>query len=102
IINELDMAKPILERQAVESLDRVVCALKDAIPSACDRLKAVISQATLAGAAGVEGCEVDVSDGLGAALSIDGAMPEDLANELQLYAMMGRALLGEYADKAFE
>ena len=101
LIEEMELAQPVLERQAVESLDRTVCALKDAIPSTCARLKAVMSQATLAGASGVEGLEVNVSDGLANALSFNGQMPEDLANELQLYAMMGRALLGEYAEKAF-
>jgi hypothetical protein len=100
VIAELDQSQPYLERQAVESLDRVVDALKDAVPSAVDRLKAVISQAQAAPDTN-EGAPVKVGDGLSAALCVNGAFPSDLANELQTYSLLGNCLLGTYSEAAF-
>lgn len=99
IIAELDVAQPQLERQAIESLDRVVDALNDALPTAADRLKAVISAANHSGDR--EGGEVKIDDGLSTALQINGAFPEDLSNDLQNYATLGRCLLGNYSEVAF-
>mgnify|MGYP006961543080 CR=1 FL=1 len=101
IIADLEHAEPILERQPIESLERTVCALKDAIPSACERLKAVISKASLADDNSYGHSPVDVSDGLAAALYFDRSSPENLADDLQVYAQLGRQLLGEYSEKAF-
>ena len=100
VIAELDESQPHLERQAIESLDRVVEALSDALPSAIDRLKSVVSQAQ-ATADTNEGAPVKVGDGLAAALCIDGAFPTDLANELQTYSLLGKCLLGTYSETAF-
>lgn len=100
VIAELDQSQPYLERQAVESLDRVVDALKDAVPSAVDRLKAVISQAQAAPDTN-EGAPVKIGDGLSAALCVNGAFPTDLANELQTYSLLGNCLMGNYSDAAF-
>lgn len=100
LIQELDMAGPVLERQRVEALDRVVCALKDALPSAKDRLRAVISLASNSSDDN-EGASVQIDDGLGGALSIDGAFPQDLANELQGVALLGKCLIGPYSETAY-
>ena len=100
VIAELDQSQPYLERQAIESLDRVVSALKDALPSAVDRLKAVISQASVASDTN-EGAPVKIGDGLSAALCVNGAFPADLANELQSYSLLGNCLLGNYSEAAF-
>lgn len=99
LIQELDMAAPQLERQRIESLDRVVEALKTALPTAADRLRAVISQASNAGVE-VTGGQVDISDGLGVALGVDGSFPADLAGELQGVALLGKCLLGPYSETA--
>lgn len=100
LIAEMDYSQPYLERQAIESLDRVVSALGDALPTACDRLKAVISTATLTKDDN-EGASVQVDDGLAAALSVNGSLPADMANELQTYALLGTSLLNGYTDTAF-
>lgn len=97
LIQELDQLGAPLERQAVESLDRVAVALKDALPTALDRLRAVISVASKTNDAG-DGATVDVSGGLAAALSFDGTIPEDLAGALQGYALLGKCLIGPFAE----
>ncbi|QVD49183.1 hypothetical protein LUCX_113 [Xanthomonas phage vB_XciM_LucasX] len=100
LIAELDHAQPQLERQAIDSLDRLVGALKDALPSALERLKAVVALAAVSSDER-EGGAVQVDDGLAKALSGEGGMPEDLANFLQTYAALGNALLTGYADAAY-
>lgn len=99
MVDEIDVSLPQLERQAIQSLDRVVCALRDALPAARERLKAVLSLANNSSDER-EGVPVQVGDGLSSALSINGAMPDDLANELQTYAQLGRTIIGPYSDAA--
>ncbi len=98
-IEVIDTAKPQLERQRIESLDRVVCALQEALPSAVDRLKAVLSQARNT-TVDNDGAAVAIGDGVGQALSTFGAMPEDLEQFLYDYAQFGKALQGPYQDAA--
>lgn len=98
-IEVIDTAKPQLERQRIESLDRVVCALQEALPSAVDRLKAVLSQARNT-TVDNDGAAVAIGDGVGQALSTFGAMPEDLEQFLYDYAQLGKVLEGPYQDAA--
>ena len=99
MIDEIEMAQPQLERQRIESLDRVTVALKSALPTASKRLKAVLSKASNS-SDHHEGSTVDVSDGLAAALSIDGVLPTDICDELQNYAQLGKMLLGPFSESA--
>lgn len=99
MIEDLDFAQPQLERQAIESLDRVVCALKDALPTAASRLKAVLSAAAHT-KDDKSGATIKVDDGLSSALCVDGAMPVDLSDALQAYAQLGKVILGPYSEAA--
>lgn len=99
LITELEFSQPVLERQAIESLDRVVVALNDALPSARDRLKAVISTAN-GSSDEREGSPVQIDDGLNSTLQFGGSMPDDLANELQSYVSLGKSVLGNYSETA--
>lgn len=99
LIQELDQLGAPLERQAVESLDRVAVALKDALPTALERLRSVISVATKTNDDRA-GNSVDISEGLAAALSFEGSVPEDLAGALQNYALLGKCLIGPFSEAA--
>lgn len=100
MVDEIDVTLPQLERQAIESLDRVVDALKDALPAARDRLRAVVSLASNS-TDEREGAPVQIGDGVGAALSCGEGEP-DVANQLQAYAQFGKAILGLYTDAAIK
>lgn len=99
LIGEMQLIQPDLEREALKSLDRQVCSLKDALPAARDRVRAVVARAK---AKSMEnGGQIDLDPNLAAALTIDGAMPEDLSDGLFDYIELGKSLLNGYTPAAF-
>lgn len=99
LINELDLSEPELERQALQSIDRMVEGLKAAIPSTRQRLLDVLSIASATDDSR-EGAQVKIGDGIEGALCIDGAFPQDVSNELQQYAALGETILTTYQEAA--
>ena len=99
LINELDLSEPELERQALQSIDRMVEGLKAAIPSTRQRLLDVLSIASATDDSR-EGAQVKIGDGIEGALCIDGAFPQDVSNELQQYAALGETILTVYQEAA--
>lgn len=99
LINELDLSEPELERQALQSIDRMVEGLKAAIPSTRQRLLDVLSIASATDDSR-EGAQVKIGDGIEGALCIDGGFPQDVSNELQQYAALGETILTVYQEAA--
>lgn len=98
-IRDLEGNLPAMERQAVESLDRIRDGVLDALPQIRARLLDVISQATLINTAG--GHDLQLEAGLASALSIDGAVPENVGEALIAYGDLGSRILGRYSETAF-
>lgn len=98
-IRDLEGNLPVMERQAVESLDRIRDGVLDALPQIRARLHDVISQAALINTAG--GHDLQLEAGLASALSIDGAVPENVGEALIAYSDLGSRILGRYSETAF-
>jgi len=98
-VRELEGNLPVMERQAVESLDRIRDSVLTALPQIRARLHDVISQAGLVNGAG--GHDLQLEGGLAAAMSVDGALPENLNEVLISYTDLGSRILGRYSETAF-
>ncbi len=89
-----------LEARSVEAVVRLIEALAESLPAAAERLAHVVEIAK-AKEDEVEG-NVVFGDGLHVALAVDGRVPDDLVAYLQRYALLGAALIENYAPASFK
>ena len=99
LVGEMQLIDPELEREALKELDRMVCAIKDSLPAARDRVRAVVARAKSKTSENAGQIELDPN--LGAALTIDGTLPQDLSDGLFNYVELGKSLINSYAAAAF-
>ncbi|WJJ54915.1 hypothetical protein [Xanthomonas phage RTH11] len=99
LIGDMQLIQPELEREALDSLDRMVCSLKDALPSARERIQGVVarSKAKTAENSG----SIEMVPELQAALSVNGTVPDDLTDGLFDYIELGKSLVNSYTPAAF-
>lgn len=98
LLGELDSASQQFMQKSQETFVAMTNAIEAAVPEARDRLSTLLGDLQM-DSRPLEG-NVQISEQLRSALTVDGSVPEDLVTYFATYAELGRQLLGEYLRRA--